>query len=41
MGDFTRIYPLDTEEDPYRKFIDYAEDIFQQAMGGTRRVKRP
>ena len=41
MGDFKRIYPVDSEEDPYRKFIDFSEEVFQQAMGGTRKVKKP
>ena len=41
MGDFVKIYPTDQEEDPYCKYLEFAEEMFQQSMGGTRKVKKP
>lgn len=39
LGRFERIYPLDGEVDPYKEFIDYADEMFQISMGSRRPKK--
>lgn len=39
LGRFQRIYPTEAEIDPYKKYIDYAEEMYQISVGG-KRIKR-
>lgn len=40
IGKFERIYPLETEVDPYKRFMDYADEMFQISMGSRRPKKQ-
>lgn len=39
IGKFERIYPLEAEVDPYKPFMDYADEMFQISMGSRRSKK--
>lgn len=39
VGKFERIYPTDSEADPYKKYLDYADEMYQISVGG-KKVKR-
>jgi hypothetical protein len=40
IGRFERIYPTADAADPYKKYIDFAEDLFQISMGAKKAVKK-
>lgn len=39
LGKFERIYPTEDVSDPYKKFVDFAEEVYQLSMGG-KKVKK-
>jgi len=39
LGKFERIYPLEKEEDPYKAYMDYADEVFQISMGSRKQKK--
>lgn len=39
LGGFKKLYPLETEEEPYKEFIEYAKVLWQKATGTLKKAE--